>query len=81
MGEKVVVSLCLATICLACAVGTIVGVIKLQPKVKNPEVILQQYQYGTACIDGMVYLYGHGHLLPYFTYDKITLSPKVKTCK
>jgi hypothetical protein len=82
MNDKIAITLILAVICFVTGIGVIIGVAQLYgTKVKEPEVILEKYQYGIACVDGVQYLYGHGHLLPYFSYDKITLTPRVRTCK
>lgn len=82
MNDKLIVPISLACICLIMGIVVIVGVVHLQkPKVKNPEVILEKYEYGITCVDGIQYLYGNGHLIPYFTYDKISLVPKVRLCK
>lgn len=82
MNDKLIVPISLACLCLVIGISVIVMVVHLHTtKVKNPEVILEKYQYGITCIDGMQYLYGNGHLIPYFTYDKISLTPKVRLCK
>lgn len=82
MNDKLTVPITLAIFCLVIGIAVIITVVQLQKaKVKNPEVVLEKYEYGITCVDGIQYLYGNGHLIPYFTYDKISLAPKVRLCK